>query len=457
MPRKKISNVQQIPSVASKPAPENMKPKRSARAAKLVNPKDVSPAPSPADFPIVGIGASAGGLAAFESFFRQLPAESDSGMAFVLVQHLAPGHSSLLGELIRRYTEMPVFDAGDGMMVQRNSIYIIPPNKDLAIFHGRLQLLELSSPRGIHLPIDRFFRSLAQEKGEASICIVLSGAGSDGTLGVRAVKEVGGMVMAQTPDSAEYDSMPRSVIATGLVDYVLPPEEMPAQLLAYIQHPISRLTPEIVVPFDSANNALQQILLLLRARTRHDFTDYKQNTIFRRIERRMVIHQLENLTEYAHYLQQTPQEVDILFRELLIGVTRFFREAESFTALKAQVIPRLFDGKSAGESVRIWVPGCSTGEEAYSLAMLLHEYAATEHNEIKVQIFATDIDAEAIEMARAGVYPANIVADVPSAYLPRYFSQEEQSYRVNKVIRDMVVFAEQDIILGSSVFSYGPD
>ena len=408
---------------------------------------DVSEKNHSADFPIVGIGASAGGLAAFEAFFRHMPTETDRGIAFVLVQHLAPDHTSLLGELIQRYTRMHVSDIEDGMVVQPNNVYIIPPNKDLAIFHGRLQLLAMTSPRGMHLPIDHFFRSLAQEQGDAAIAIVLSGAGSDGTLGVRAVKEVGGMVMVQTPTSAEYDSMPQSALATGLVDYVLPPEEMPAQLLAYVQHTVSHLTPEVVAPSEPASTALQQILQLLRAQTRHDFTDYKQNTILRRIERRMVVHQFESLAEYARYLQQTPQEITTLFRELLIGVTRFFRDTDTFMALKSQVIPRLFDGKSAEESVRVWVPGCSTGEEAFSLAMLLREYTTTRHGEIKVQLFATDIDAVAIETARAAVYPANTVADVPAEYLSRYFAQEEGNYRVNKGIRDMVVFAEQDIIL----------
>ncbi len=403
--------------------------------------------PLPADFPIVGIGASAGGLAAFEAFFRQMPAETDSGMAFVLVQHLAPDHTSILGELIRRFTRMPVYDVVDGMVIRRNSIYIIPPNTDLALFHGRLHLLAPITPRGIHLPIDHFFRSLAQDKGEAAICIVFSGAGSDGTLGVRAVKEVGGMVMVQTPESAEYESMPRNALATGLVDYVLPPEEMPAQLLAYVQRAVVHRLPEVLPPPGRADEALQKIFLLLRAHTGHDFSGYKLNTLLRRIERRVVIHQLDSLDAYARYLQHTPQEMTILFRELLIGVTRFFRDPEAFAALKTQVIPHLFDKKSEGEAVRVWVPGCSTGEEAFSLAMLLHEFTATQHGETKVQIFATDIDAMAIDAARTGVYPANIVSDVPPDYLARYFTGEEEHYRIKKSIRDMVIFAEQDLIL----------
>ncbi|HEY3415454.1 MAG TPA: chemotaxis protein CheB, partial [Armatimonadota bacterium] len=443
MPRKTTSPDQQ-PSASLHDTPDSSAPAPDAVARPA--PKVAAPRHA-TNFPIVGIGASAGGLAAFEAFFRHMPAETDRGIAFVLVQHLAPDHTSLLGELIQRFTRMRVSEVEDGMFVERNHVYIIPPNADLSLFHGRLHLLEPSAPKGIPLPIDHFFRSLAQEKRDAAIAIVLSGAGSDGTLGVRAVKEAGGMVMVQAPASAEYDSMPTHAIATGLVDYILPPEEMPAQLLAFVQHATQIRAPEAVSPSDKDGEALQKIFLLLRAQTRHDFSDYKLNTVLRRIERRMVIHQFDNLAAYVHYLQQTPSEVIILFRELLIGVTRFFREPEAFNAVKTQVMPLLFDEKSTGDSVRVWVPGCSTGEEAYSLAMLFHEFASARHPEIKVQLFATDIDSVAIETARLGVYPRNIVADVPAEYLGRYFIQEEQNYRINKIIRDMVVFAEQDLIL----------
>jgi len=399
------------------------------------------------NFPIIGIGASAGGLAAFQVFFSHLPVKIETELAFVLVQHLAPDHKSLLSELIQRYTHMQVIDVEDGMIAQPYCVYVIPPNTDLALFHGRLHLMEPATQNRIHLPIDQFFRSLAQEKQEDAIGIILSGAGSDGTLGVRAIKEAGGMIMAQAPDTAEYDSMPNSAIATGLVDYILPPEEMPAQLLAYLQQVARVRTPETVSPSEKDSEALQKIFLLLRAHTRHDFSDYKLRTVLHRIERRMVIHQLENLTAYVHYLQQTPQEVSILFRELLIGVTRFFRDPEAFAAVKVQVIPQLFDGKTAGDSVRVWVPGCSTGEEAYTLAMLLQDFIAAQNTDVKVQIFATDIDPLAIETARIGVYPRNIVTDIPAEYLSRYFVQEEQYYRIKKAIRDLVVFAEHDIII----------
>ena len=252
-------------------------------------------------FPIVGIGASAGGLAAFEAFFSGMPADTETGMAFVLVQHLAPDHKSILTDLVKRYTRMQVYEVEDGMAVQPNCAYIIPPNRDMAFLNGTLQLLEPAAPRGLRLPIDFFFRSLAQDQRERAICIVLSGTGSDGTLGVRAIKGEGGMVMAQDPESTEYDGMPRSAIATGLVDYVLPPAEMPAQLIAYVAHAFGQRPRPVSVPTPKAENTLKKICVLLRAQTGHDFSQYKQNTIVRRVERRMAVHQIERLDEYLRY------------------------------------------------------------------------------------------------------------------------------------------------------------
>ena len=399
-------------------------------------------------FPIVGIGASAGGLAAFEAFFSGMPAETDPGMAFVLVQHLAPDHKSILSDLVKRYTRMQVFEVEDGMAVRPNCAYIIPPNRDMAFLDGTLQLLEPAAPRGHRLPIDFFFRSLAQDQHERAICIVLSGTGSDGTQGVRAVKGEGGMVMAQNPESTEYDGMPRSAIATGLVDYVLPPAEMPAQLIAYVAHAFGKAPRPVSPPAPKAEDAMKKIFILLRAQTGHDFSQYKQNTIDRRVERRMAVHQIERLDEYVRYLQQTPAEVEALFRDLLIGVTSFFRDPEAFAALKEQVIPRLFAGKDAGAAIRVWVPGCSTGEEAYSIAILLQEQMELLKQSFKVQVFATDIDRQAIEQARTGVYPASIAADISPERLARFFAQEPDgtAYRVHKSIRDMLVFSEQDVI-----------
>ncbi|MBU1747173.1 MAG: PAS domain-containing protein [Chloroflexi bacterium] len=422
------------------------------------------PAPG---FPVVGIGASAGGLAAFEAFFSAMPADTETGMAFVLVQHLAPDHKSILADLVRRYTRMQVYQVENGMTVQPNCAYIIPPNRDMALLNGTLQLLEPTAARGLRLPIDFFFRSLAQDQRERAICIVLSGTGSDGTLGVRAVKGEGGMVMAQNPTSTEYDGMPSSAIATGLVDYVLPPAEMPAQLIAYVTHAFATRLRPVSPPAPQAGDTLHQICAVLRAQTGHDFSQYKENTLVRRIERRLALHQIEQDDEYVRFLRGNPAEAEALFRDLLIGVTSFFRDPEAFAALQAQVIPRLFAGKPAGAPVRVWVCGCATGEEAYSIAILIQEHLETLKQSFKVQVFATDIDRQAIDQARRGVYPASIAADISPERLARFFSQDAArvdtgradaaradaaradpggDYRIQKSIRDLLVFSDQDVI-----------
>lgn len=408
-----------------------------------------APEPESLGFPIVGIGASAGGIGAFESFFSTMPADSDPGMAFVLVQHLARDHKSILTELIRRYTKMKVFEVEDGMKIEPNCAYIIPPNRDMALANGALRLFEPSLARGVRLPIDFFFRSLAQEQRERGICIVLSGTGSDGTLGIRAVKGEGGMVMAQTPETTEYDGMPRSAIATGMVDYVLPPNEMPARLLAYANRAFG--SSRLAAPAEPASgpDGLEKIFNLLRLQTGHDFSGYKRSTVTRRIERRMAVHQIDQLSDYVRYLQLTRNEVDALFRELLIGVTNFFRDSEIFETLQKEVIPKIFASTEAGNAIRVWVPGCSTGEEAYSIAMLMREHQEETKANFKVQIFATDIDLEAIEEARAGVYPASIVADVSAERLAHFFQQDQtdgETFRIHKTIRDMIVFSEHDLI-----------
>lgn len=398
--------------------------------------------------PVVGIGASAGGLAAFEAFFSGMPADADPGMAFVLVQHLAPDHKSILTELVKRYTRMKVFEVEDGMAVKPNCTYIIPPNRDMALLNGTLQLLEPAAPRGHRLPIDFFFRSLAQDQRERAIGIVFSGTGSDGTQGVRAIKGEGGMAMAQNPKSTEYDGMPTSAIATGLVDYVLPPAEMPAQLIAYVGHAFGKASLPVSPVAPRAEDALKKIFLMLRAQTGHDFSHYKQNTVARRVERRMAVHQIERLDEYVRYLQQTPADVESLFRDLLIGVTNFFRDPEAFRALEEQAIPRLFADRPTGALIRVWVPGCSTGEEAYSITILLQERMEELKQSFKLQVFATDIDRRAIDCARAGIYPASIAGDISPERLARFFSQEPDgsAYRIQKSIRDRVIFSEQDVI-----------
>lgn len=399
-------------------------------------------------FPIIGIGASAGGLAAFEAFFSAMPADIDTGMAFVLVQHLAPDHKSILTEIIRRYTRMQVSEVVDGMLVEPNCAYIIPPNKDMAFLNGSLQLLEPSSPRGQRLPIDFFFRSLAADQHERAICIVLSGTGSDGTLGARAIKGEGGMVMAQNPESTEYDGMPRSAMATGMVDYVLPPAEMPAQLVAYVSHAFVKAARPITVPPPKDESQMKKIFVLLRSQTGHDFSGYKQSTISRRTQRRMAVHQIDLLEEYVRFLQKNPAEVEALFNDLLINVTSFFRDPEAFAALEAQVIPKLFSGKSPGDAIRVWTPGCSTGEEAYSIAILLQEHMEALKQHFKLQVFATDIDKKAVEQARSGIYPVSIAADVSQERLARFFTLDDDNsvYRIRKDLRDCLVFSEQDLI-----------
>jgi two-component system CheB/CheR fusion protein len=377
-----------------------------------------------------------------------MPADTDPGMAFVLVQHLAPDHKSILTDLIRRYTRMQVFEVEDGLVVQPNYAYIIPPNRDMAFLDGRLHLLEPAAPRGQRLPIDFFFRSLAQDQHERAIGVVLSGTGSDGTLGVRAIKGEGGLVIAQHPASAEYDGMPRSAIATGLVDYELPPAEMAAQIMAYVARAFGRPRLAAPGPATGSEAGLKKIFILLRSQTGHDFSQYKLSTINRRIARRMAVQRVETLDGYVRYLQQTPAEVEALFRDLLIGVTNFFRDPEAFQAVEERVIPKLFAGKPAGAVIRVWSPACSTGEEAYSLAILLAERQEALKQSFKVQVFATDIDSQAIAAGRAGLYPASIAADLSPERLARFFTVESDgsAYRIHKGIRDMLVFSEQDVL-----------
>ena len=420
----------------------------AAPATPALESANVTAEPPEACFPIVGIGASAGGLAAFEAFFSGMPANAEPGMAFVLVQHLAPDHKSILTELIRRYTRMQVFEVEDGMTVRPNCTYIIPPNRDMAFFNGTLQLLEPLALRGQRLPIDYFFRSLEQDQRERAIGIVLSGTGSDGTLGVRSIKGEGGMVMVQSTASSEFNGMPQSAIATGLVDYQLPPADMPAQLIAYAAHAFGNALQSASRSTPLAENALKKIFILLRSQTGHDFSQYKPNTIQRRIERRLAVHQIPLLDHYVKYLQQTPTEVDALFRDLLIGVTNFFRDPDAFHALEEQVIPHLFDDKPAGSAIRVWSAGCSTGEEAYSIAILLQERQEALKQSYTLQVFATDIDSRAIATARAGLYPTSIAADISPERLARFFSAEQDGsgYRINKGIRDILVFSEQDVL-----------
>ncbi len=397
-------------------------------------------------FHVVALGASAGGLEAFERFFHRMP--PDSGITFVLMSHLDPTHKSIMVELIKNYTRMPVFQIEDNMALEPNCVYIIPPNRNLAVFHGRLQLLEPDRPRSQRLPIDAFFRSLAADQEDHAIGIVLSGTGSDGTLGLKAIKGNGGMTMVQEIHSARYDGMPRSAIATGMVDYVVPVEEMSGKLLEYTRHTIQvwpRSEPSSLV--EVKDDHLDKIFLLLRAHSGNDFAYYKRNTTLRRIERRMQVHQLDKLAEYTRFLQQSSAEVEALFKDLLISVSSFFRDPDAFTVLESQIIPAILANKSGYEMIRVWSPGCASGEEAYSVAILLAECLEKSQQSCKVKVFATDIDAHALEVARTGRYPESIAADMSPTRLRRYFTQEEKGfYQVNKGIRDMVVFAVQNVI-----------
>lgn len=394
---------------------------------------------------VVGMGASAGGLEAFEEFFARMPEKS--GIAFVVVQHLAPDRESMMAQLLSKQTHMPVSQVRNVTPVEPDHVYVIPPNSALTIERGVLHVTASDEPRGSRAPIDVFFHSLAADQGERAVCILLSGSGSDGTLGLRAVKEHGGMAIAQTMSSARHDSIPRSAIATGLVDYILPVAEMPGKVLDYARH-LSSLQ-EAPVPAsttrDSANQ-LGRIHSALRRRTGHDFSRYKESTVVRRVQRRMQVLQIASLDEYADLVGKSEEEQDRLFNDLLIGVTHFFRDPDAFDALAREVIPKLFAGKTAESEVRVCVVGCATGEETYSIAILLCEFLSGLEKKPQIKIFATDIDEEGLEIARLGCYPDNIEEHVSRERLDRFFIKQEGSYQIRKEIREMCIFSVHSII-----------
>jgi len=419
--------------------------RRPAKPAKAASKKIPAPAAG-VSFPIVGIGASAGGLEALEQFLGHVPA--GSGLAFVIVQHLAPTRKGIMPELLQRCTGMTVVQVKDRTKVRPDCVYVIPPNKDLSLLHGVLHLLEPTAVRGLRLPIDFFFRSLAQDQHEHSIGVILSGMGSDGTLGLRAIKEKAGVVLVQEPATAKFDGMPRSAIDAGLADIVAAAEELPGKILAYLQRTPLLARSEVNLE-DKTRSAMEKAVLLLRARTGHDFSLYKRNTLSRRIERRMGIHQIFKMATYIRYLQENSQELDLLFKELLIGVTNFFRDPEAWDYLLKHALPALLVHRLPGHTLRAWVAGCSTGEEAYSLAIVFREAveALKSKEHFSLQIFATDLDRDAIDKARQGCFPANIADDVSPARLARFFAREEHGYRVRKEIREMVIFAPQNLIM----------
>lgn len=392
-------------------------------------------------FLIVGIGASAGGLEAMEELFTSMT--QDTHMAFVVVQHLSPNYESMLSQIIGRYTNMQVHKVKDGITVSPNNVYVTPADKDIIIKDGMLELIERANPRGHRKPIDSFFSSLASDQQELAVGIVLSGTGNDGTQGIYDIKAKGGMAMAQSPESSRYKGMPKSAIETGLVDYILEPAQMLAQLKEYVAQ-IDTEKPYL----SSKKEAMEIIFSELLSQTGLDFSQYKPQTLDRRIMRRMEVNKIDHIKEYVNYLKQHPEEAEALFRDLLIRVTSFFRNPSVFDALKEKVIPHLFEGRSQDEPIRIWVVGCSTGEEAYSIAILLKEHMERLNQTFKVQLFASDIDIRSIEKARKGVYPASIADDVSDERLERFFiyDSENDTYSIVKNIREMLLFSEHNVI-----------
>jgi two-component system, chemotaxis family, CheB/CheR fusion protein len=426
-----------------KKQPKRKQPKRkkpTKRTSAIV--PEVPPSTEKQPFRIVGIGASAGGLEAFEQFFSHVPV--DSGMAFVIVQHLDPARHSAMPEILMRLVNMPAHEATHGMKVVPNAIYLIPPNKNMVIENGLLQLQEPSRTPGLKLPIDLFLRSLAIDKGQDAIGIILSGTGSDGTLGLSAIKSESGTVFVQDPKTAKYDGMPLSAINTGLVDFIVPPQEMPQRLMDFVGSSSSNGS-KTGVCSEEVQEPLQQVFAVLRTNTGHDFSQYKTTTIHRRLQRRMSVNQMGDVSTYARFLKEHPDEVKALVKDILISVTRFFRDPKAFDALKVRMKALIKDRPEDGE-LRVWVAGCATGEEAYSVLSVLSECLEDLGKHLSVQMYATDIDAAALNIARAGVYPANIVADVGTGRLKRFFTKQGDSYRIKKEIREMVVFAPHNLI-----------
>ncbi|MDF1570146.1 MAG: chemotaxis protein CheB [Bacteroidales bacterium] len=396
-------------------------------------------------FPVVGIGASAGGLEALEKVLSNVP--KNSNMAYVIIQHLDPTQKGMLPELLQRVSGMKVFLVEDRMIVKPDCVYVIPPNKSMSIYKGALHLFEPVEARGLRLPVDFFLRSLADDQTEYAVGIILSGMGSDGSSGIRAIKEKNGIVLVQEPETARFDSMPRNAIDSGLVDIVAPPDKLPFELINFLKHlPVVKSNLDVEVKDKSA---FEKIIILLRTHTDNDFSLYKKNTIYRRIERRMGIHKIDNIYSYVHFLQENPEEIHVLFKELLIGVTGFFRDPQVWEKLKKRLISGLNDNIKSNTQLRAWVPGCSTGEEAYSLAIVFKEALEKVNPNLRVslQIFASDLDRDAIDVARKGIFPENIATDMPSRRLSRYFTKTEDGFRINSEIREMVVFAQHNIIM----------
>jgi chemotaxis methyl-accepting protein methylase len=404
--------------------------------------------------PVVGLGGSAGSIPALRAFFQSLP--PDSGMAFVVVLHLSPEHESVLAELLQRTTTMKVMQVQGTEQLEPNTVYVIPPRKGLKTMDGTLRLFDLPTERSRHIAVDHFFRTLADSHGPHASAVILSGIDGDGAIGLKRVKERGGLTIAQDPAEAEFDSMPRTAIGTGMVDWVLPVADMPSRLLEYHRRERNlRLPPEDAPPADQTARSgaaeealLRDVLTFLRTRTGRDFSYYKRATIVRRIGRRMQVNGIDDLAGYINCLRTQPGEATALLQDLLISVTNFFRDADCFAALEGR-LPELFRDKGHGDTVRVWVAACATGEEAYTVAMLMNEYARTLDAPPVVQVFATDLDEEAIRIAREGIYPVTLEADVSEERLRRYFIKEHRGYRVRREIRETVLFAMHDLLKDS--------
>ena len=393
-------------------------------------------------FAVVAVGASAGGLGAFRTLLSALPAEA--GMAFILVQHLDPNHASMMVELLSLHTRMPVREAREGDRLQPDHVYVIPPGSYLAVRDGAVHLSRLGTTRAVRMPIDFLLQSLAAEFGDRAVCTILTGTGTDGSVGAKAIKETGGLVIAQDPQEAEYDGMPRSAIETGAVDLVLPLAKIPEAIARFGGHPYVRHGEGDTAK--ALGDGTARIVDLLRKRTSHDFTLYKEGTLGRRIERRMAMAGIEDSKRYIELLTKEPAELQSLTNDLLINVTRFFRDAKAFDLLAKKIVPELMHAQPAGRPIQIWVAGCSTGEEAYSIAMLFLDEIEAARRNIKLQIFATEVDEDALAFAREGLYPASIVADVPPERLTRYFTKEGEGYRVSRELRSAVVFSVHDLV-----------
>ncbi len=396
---------------------------------------------------IVGIGASAGGFAAIEKFISQIVPEC--GLAYIIVQHLDPTQRALLAELLQRTTELPVNEAENGVLVEANHIYVIAPNTELSVVNSRLKTAKPTEPRGLRLPVNVLFSSLASSQGERAIGVILSGMGNDGTLGAQSIKATGGLTLAQEPSTAQFDSMPKSVIAAGFADIVVAPEEMPACIQSFIGQARETDAAEQYDTTVVTPAPLKRIVQLLHSKTRHDFSLYKPSTLQRRIERRKAIHNIESEAEYAEFLQHNPQEADLLFKEMLIGVTSFFRYTTVWETLASSILPELLDRCAGNPAMRAWCVGCSTGEEAYSLAMIFTEILESMPvpQKFTLQIFASDLSPDAISMARRGHYPRSISTSVSPARLSRFFSEHDTYFQINKKIRDMVLFARHDVVM----------